>query len=310
MSLLVAFRLSGVLREQPTISMTTVLDSVRCGFERPAGDLYIPCSMNSSYANEIKLDQEIIGIKFHRLDWWLDDSDDVFFTISMNASIQAGFPYSVNITIREEYENSRVYFDEISSWPGIFYHPENLTLADYAEFLRGTGPKAFMTLVNNNFSKNVHFDGKIFWVLESSQNRTHSLEVALDVVYWNGTVYKKVVQPFFIEIAHDDNNSFQTATEINEGNYSGYVDASDPVDYYKIYLIQGQRVNAYINATSNDHVAIVTVSVYRPGEFTPMLETSYNYYQNVEFASNVAGYWIIEVRWISNRAFYSMRVSK
>lgn len=270
MSVLVAFRLSGVLREQPTISMTTVLDSVKCGFERPDSDFYVPCRLNSSYANEIELNQEIIGIKFHRLNWWLDDSDDVFFTICVNASIQTGFPYSVNITIREEYENSRVYFDEISSWPGIFYNPENLTLADYAEFLQGTGPKAFMTLVNNNFSKSVHFDGKIFWVLESAQNRTHSLEVGLDVVYWNGTVYKKVVQPFFIEIAHDDNNSFQTAAEIHEGNYSGYVGANDPIDYYKIYLTPGQETNVNINATSTEHVAIIIVSVYRPWETAPM----------------------------------------
>jgi hypothetical protein len=309
MGLLATFRLTGVLREPPSVFMTTVLDTSKCEFERPDSDFHIPCRLNSFYENDIELNQEIDRIMFYRLNW-MDDSDHVSFILSMDASAQIGFAYSVNITMREEYENSLVYFDEIASWPGIFYNPKNLTLADCVEFIRGTGTKAFMTLVNANLSKSVHFDGKIDWVLESTWNMTHSLEVELDVVYYNGTVYQRIVQPFSIKITHDDNNSFQTATEINEGNYSGYIGANDPTDCYKITLTQGQRVNIYVNATSTEHVAIITVSVYRPGETNPMLVTPYEYWQNIEFTSDAAGYWIIEIQWVNNCGFYSMEVNK
>ena len=69
------------------------------------------------------------------------------------------------------------------------------------------------------------------------------MEIDAKITYFNGTIYKEIVQPFNLTIGPDNNNSFENAEEIGFGQHEAYIDdGADPVDYYRIWLQQGQRV--------------------------------------------------------------------
>lgn len=322
-SLLVSFRLTGILSgpEGPvTIAETITLETVKWELERPYSHIHIRESVRGFYEKEIKLSQEILIYDYHTESWGYGGSDYVVLIINVTAALQAGFVNNVNITFREDYENSEIHFFEVQAWPMFYSHVENLSIIDYAHHLLGSDLKAFMELAGVNQPKSVHFDGIVHWILCNQKNKTRLMEIATELVYYNGTAYTKVVQTFQLKIAPDGNDSFDTAQEIREGYYTrlyiGPSDVGDIRDYYKIYVAKGQSIKVYVNGTAwswsilHNPAPDFGLYLYDPERNLVVAKESRSYFEIIDVVANSTGFWFIEVRILENLGFYSLSVNQ
>jgi hypothetical protein len=321
MSLFLSLRMTGVSPGPPTVSLTTKLNLASWTTERPDGDCAILENVTASYKSDITLTPSIFVVGYEPSVLAADQGAVLFF-VNVTGTLSLGFVYSVNITLSENYNNSAVWFWGVADWPAgyasqvknlsIFSfasHVKNLSIFSYAHLLQGSGLKAFITLASTGEPKNVYFDGAIYWFLDSPYSQTHSMEVDMDVIYYNGTTYKKVIQPFLLKIGPDNNNDFQHATEIHQGNNTGlYLGFADTVDYYKIQLEQGQTNKIRVYPTSNCE-PIINVFVYNPEEKLVAENAMFDYSKTLEFVSDETGYWYIEIQNTYNFGFYTLEVS-
>jgi hypothetical protein len=283
--------------------------------EKAAGSPYlVPENINASYEGDIAL-MDNIQIIYPGYDLGFDNLDGPVLAVNATATLQRGFIYSVNVTFWENYSDSAVAFqhsDELQSLT------QNLTLLSLSDFWRtghrGSGLKAFLTLAATNQSKSVHFyTDDVSWRLFSPFNQTHQMEVDVEIIYYNGTSFERLVQPFLLKISSDNNNTFQDATLISEGtNYTNlYVGYQDPLNYYKIYLNRGQTIKVQVDGISQTDV-FFRVCVYDPEERLSS-ETPLDVTQTIEFASDLTGYWFILVEadngGSGNSGFYNMEVT-
>ena len=122
-------------------------------------------------------------------------------------------------------------------------------------------------------------NGSVEYRLKSPHTYTHRIRIDCEVVYFNGTTYNKVVQPALFVLGPDSNNDFDRAEELTLGTHYAYCDGraeGDPIDYYKIWLSQGQTVSIGLSGTDGN-VAFVTgmdLDIYTPDR---QLETSLHY---------------------------------
>jgi hypothetical protein len=300
-SLLVTFRLTGVLHGPVAIAESTVLDVIMWEAERPdtpSNPLNIMDGVyiNSLYENEIKLAQWILVADYDPSSEEYSGLPEVTLNFNLTASTPKGYIHSINLTAEEK--------NYAYAWVDCHqelllceeYKPCNLTVNDFQDCHTGLNQTAFIHLAGVNYPSKVSFWVPFRWLFYGPYNQTHVLNVTSELIYYNGTVFKKVVQPFQLKFGPDDNNTPETAMKIHEGNYSGLYLGSyiDTVDYYKIYTEQGQRIELHIYGYFPP--PFFNVSVYNPEKrlFTTITEPRDN--ATIDFISNSAGYWTIEIQ--------------
>lgn len=247
-SLLITFRLTGMLPEPEetiTIVETTNLEAVKWEFERPAGKVKIWEKVGTTYDDEVSVVFAAFIGSYHQKhpDY---GAPSLHMAANGTAVVQNGFIESVRVIVSEEYEPSFVDWKQL--WWGPNAVIRNLSVVDYVDWrdveLQGN-MKALVDFAGINRPSSISFRAPFGWVLLSPSNQTHQLDLISEVVYFNGTVYKKLVQPFQLRIiGHDDNDSFEKADEITFGSLKAYVGKfdHDPVDYYRIWLEHDQRI--------------------------------------------------------------------
>jgi hypothetical protein len=301
-----------VLRGTLAISQTTTLDPVRWEIVRPDGmETGIDESLIANYENNVALEPQIWVTQCFNSP--LYGSYYLEFLINVSATVQTGYVYSLNVTFMEDHNGSYLDLDYPSS-----FVIQNLTVASYEYLLKSEGLKAFVALNSENQPKGVFFADTVDWWFFSPYNYTHSMEANVDLVYYNGSTFNRVIQPFILKIGPDNNNDFQHATEITVGNYSGmYVGNNDPVDYFKIQLDKGQDIALHVYGAPrivNDPEPQLNVYVYDPEQnlFTETTGSGASFSgfsQELEFTSNSTGYWYIKVQGGQNTfGFYAMEV--
>lgn len=246
-SLLTAFKLTGIIggpaSEPIEIAETKTLEPAKWELERPnystaVTENYTSENVTTAYSiNDFSINSTITVNSF-------DASSDygssacLHMKISASASVLEGHVVNVNIIFYENYTASQVYLFELR-----FAQLDNLSITNSVGGNQlSDAPKAFISMATSNSPKEAGFRNCIIhWVLRSPYNQMHQLEVNIQSTYFNGTAYKKVIQPFLLKIWPDDNNSFETAEELGVNQtrrayieYSGY--GVDIVDYYKIWL--------------------------------------------------------------------------
>jgi hypothetical protein len=286
--------------------------------------IWLGQDIDASYAGDITLAQDIRIGMLEAVPAELAGSDSVGFVVYATGRLERGFICGLNITFNENYNDSMVIFDSISSWQRIYSlgspksstepsHAYNLSLLSYEHYMQGSGLKAFVALAGVNQPKSFYFDGSVYWELESPYSQAHQMEVDVDVVYYNGTVFKEVIQPFLLSIAPDNNNDFPNATEISTGNYTNlYVGLLDPVDYYKIYLNSGERLQVYAYGISSP-MALFNIYVYDPDENLNAETSQLNVSQTLAFTADSAGYWFIQIQSdipSQTSGYYNLEVSR
>lgn len=320
-SLLVSFRLTGILsgpEGSVTIAETMTLETVKWESERPYGMIGINDEAQSVYNGDVEIIQNILIDRYDPTNLetaWIFGGgycSSISLTANITASVPVGFVKNVRLSFYEHYEDAR-----IGIWiENPLFHTKNLSIVESTSKL--TGKEAFVDLIGVNTPSSTDFWVPVRWMLRSPNNQTHQLDAISEVVYFNGTVYKKVVQPFQLKIVPDDNDSFETAEEIREGYYPklflGPPDG-DIKDYYKINLSQGQRIEVYVNGTSwswpisTNPAPDFSLYLYDPERNLVVAKESRSYFEIIDDVANSAGFWFIEVRIFENLGFYSLTIS-
>lgn len=199
MSLLATFRLTGILQGPMTISETTTLDAVQWEFERPnpyPQGVPIDKKLDATYAAD--------GLSTTLCLWIYDYVDSVaghdFIIMAMRVNSTATdfdvFIESVQVVSGKDSQPSTV------DWVDTYFDFKNLSLVDLSHG-RTNGEdykKAFVRLTGVNHPSKVYFSMRAVWFLLTPNIQTHQMELSYEVTYYNGTAYKKIIQPFQLKI--------------------------------------------------------------------------------------------------------------
>jgi len=313
--LLMAFRLTGILREPLTISSeiseTITLDPVHWHFERPCGYLNLNESVEARYTDEVSTYQKINIGGFTYKDSYYGGSDSLFLTPNITAQVEKGFITDLHVGFNDSYERSQIDFHEIEYKVKL----SNLALTNYSDvdwFHPYPRSDFFINLAGVNFPKNISFYTPVDWALYSPYNQTHQLEITSEITYYNDSVLKKIIQPFMLEIGPDNNDNFETARIIQPGMSDKlWIGQDDRSDWYKIQLIQGQKVHIDVNNTHYFPIlaALMSVHIYDPQEKVVTQSDASGFFETVDFVANATGYWYIEVRIVGGGGMYLLAVS-
>jgi len=306
MSLLATFKLTGLIGQAQTISETKTLDMVTWERERPKYWIRLSDTINSSYADqELSLNCSIFVYSY--ADSW---TGYITFWTNITASFLGGFATDLNVTFAESYAQSFIAFsDDLIDPPySSGLRLTNMSFTGYSNHL-SSDLKAFtqFTSVGKPNNVNVWING-IEWYFQSPWNRSHSMDLAIALTYFNGSAYKRVVQPFLLKMIGDNNNDFETAMELHEGVYSNLY--LDELDYYKIYANVGQNVRMHIYATPadpSDPWASFEINVYDP-DLNIVLRGEADHSSTIEVTSNSTGYWYVELQ-MKMAGLYTMEVT-
>lgn len=279
--LLVSLRLTGILPEPegPIIAETITLETVKWEIERPPGYINIWDNLESLYEEEIKLWQEISIDDYYTESWGYGGSDYIALMINLTASLEAGFVNSVNITFSEDYGNSEIRFFEVQAWPKFYSHAENFSISDYAHHLWGSGLKAFMELTGVDHPKRVRFDGIVHWILRSPKDKTHLMEIATELVYYNGTAFKKIVQPFQLKIALGNNTVLKRLKKFMKDTIQNYSLVPLMSAIFKITIKFMQPKDRKLKSASINYLGhgYYTMKQTRPGQLIRHLILRYTF---------------------------------
>jgi hypothetical protein len=307
-SLIVSFRAANVTHEPLAIAETLTLGTVSREFERPGLVIsYVNETVETHYSGDIAVNQSIELCAFSNEDFDYGGSACLEMRFNVTAQVNGGFIEALNLTLEDGYESARI--DEsryIMDMSGL------LVSHSSADFER----KVFVQLSGVDCPKNVSFCLPFSWVLYSPYTQAHQLDVTSEITYYNGTVYKKVIQPFQLKLTPNNNLNIDTATEINPGTYTQiWVGGEDSTGFYKIHLDQGQTANVQVNCTPDLDQGMrpfFRVYVYDPqgnvvvsGDSQDLSAT----FKEVQFQATSVGYWYIEVRAAPGTGgFYSLTV--
>lgn len=196
-SLFISFRLTGILQE--TITETITLETIRWEFKRPNQSVILNETLKSPYSNgEISTIMTVRIWKYDVDGLFLDDLVTITVSTNLTTIMPKSFVENVYIVLQTDYQSP-------VGWIHTDFRFENLSLIDVEEWgWRGT--KAYVNLKGMNHPKGAYFSGLPLYRLKTPNNQTHQLEVIFELTYYNGTAYKEVIQPFQLKFLGDEGN--------------------------------------------------------------------------------------------------------
>jgi hypothetical protein len=189
-SLLATFKITGIIKEPMAITETVTLEAVgkQIVIEEPHKNEYHIFDIN---APPFTNDEALFNLKTQVQFWWSRmkiSSSHCILDMYMNASVNSGFIQSFFAVFNSSIGSSL-------SWPEPEFDFQNLSLTQKAD---GRG-SAFVELAGINWPAEVSLHAEFVWgVLDDSENATNTLNAEFQLTYYNGTTFKKVVQPFSI----------------------------------------------------------------------------------------------------------------
>ncbi|MDH7558499.1 MAG: hypothetical protein QHH18_07880 [Candidatus Bathyarchaeota archaeon] len=252
--LFVAFKLTERTSEAQTVAETVTLEPVRWEFERPSFSTKVTENDTNENITALYFSNDFLANPTITIYSYCSESEFEFgsscfrMVVSSMVSVQGGYIVYVNVSFQEDYTASRVgLFKE----PDLATHLYNLSTVESVDGLVGA-QKAYFSLMGVNNPQYASFRKPTVWLLRSLYNQSHLLRINVEFTYFNGTVYKRVIQPFVLKVFPDDNNSFETAEELSVNQtrraYVGCpIDPFDRVDYYKVWLEEGTTVILNLN---------------------------------------------------------------
>lgn len=190
--LLVAFRLTGIMKGPLTIAETATLKALEWEFTRPSPDKFIVInkSLNSNYASpDIMLKQRVLIAEYApRL---MDDSFlDLAMEINSTAINRNGSIERIYIAFKDFKPR------EIILLPTML-NPLNLTVLG----IEYGGTDCYIDLTCMNHARETYFSIDLFhWFLRTTSTQNNYGRIIIEIIYYNGTAYKKLVQPFELKV--------------------------------------------------------------------------------------------------------------
>lgn len=175
-----------------TIAENTTLDPVEWTFQRPSDSVIILDKLDATYADGVSANMYLLIIRY--LSRVSDLPDHLCVSMAINATTgnPNSFIESVNIVAYKD-QQSQV------DWLETELHLWNLSLVAQVDGYKWK-TQAYIKLGDVNHTSNVRFKEEAYWWLPTPNTQSHQLEVAYEIVYYNGTAYNKVVQPFKLNI--------------------------------------------------------------------------------------------------------------
>lgn len=186
-----------------TIAENTTLDPVVWTFQRPANGsvqfVYIDEKLNTAYLSDglSAMFRIIIGI-YCENSTARNGADYVTMGIRINstATNPNGFIESVYVVFHRDSQPSLV------DWIETYFYYENLSLSGFSSgwTSQQAYEKAYVELAGANHPDRTYFKATTEWSLLTPNSQSHQIEVAYEITYYNGTAYKKIIQPFQLRI--------------------------------------------------------------------------------------------------------------
>jgi hypothetical protein len=203
-----AFRITGILNGPLLISETTQLEPITWNDQRP--DIPI-LNFNETLETLYSEDNSAFAFSIYvsryysyRDRYWGSASLDL--TVNFSANLDRGFIETGKITFTGDCNESWLNFFELSVWPGYFSHAENLSTVDYKHFLGNSSYKGYIELEGVDNPRQIHFAGFVDWVIGAPRNQTELLNVSIEIIYYDGQAYRKIIQPFILKIESNSDN--------------------------------------------------------------------------------------------------------
>ena len=197
-SLLATLRFAGILQEPVRDNIT--LEIIEWEIKRPNQTVTLEDALKSSYSNSEMSTMMCVMIGTYSNDDPAFASDFVTIEVITNATTTTinSFVDSVYIVLHKDCQST-------VDWISTEFYFENLSLIDQAQgYIQNT--KAYISLKSLNHSNEVYLSAAAQWLLFTPNNQSHQLDVFFELTFHNGTSYKKVIQPFQLEILGDKEN--------------------------------------------------------------------------------------------------------
>jgi len=197
-SLLATFRLTGIIKEPTMISKTITLDVVEWEFTRPLNDQFISIneSVNAVYdSDDIKVNYRVFIAEYVPGSWeWTPPGPYLDMAIEINSSVTnaVGFIETVHATFKNFQPSSVIFLRT-------FLNSVNLSLIDIMDGNLGEDGRIFLAGVNHPSES--YFSAALFhWFLLTQNTQESQMEVMFEIIYYDGAVYSKMIQPFRLTI--------------------------------------------------------------------------------------------------------------
>ncbi|MBS7632344.1 hypothetical protein KEJ15_01810 [Candidatus Bathyarchaeota archaeon] len=309
---LAGLKLSGFF-DQVVIAETITLEPATWELERPEG--YVDLDIGHR-AENIAASNEFLA-NLSATPWSHRDGselcaavDEILVWFTAKVSMKSGFVDNLNVSFFES--NDLVKVDSY------YYNDKeylNLKIESHAgcnnAWLLGNDTRAFVFLKGESQPKNVSFREIFHLCLQGSYNQTHQVSLRVEVTYFNGSVFKRLIQPFELKVSPDDNNTFDTAQEVagNETYARLFIGGYDVADFYKIQARQGQTINIHFNYTLYGVPPLVYPCLYDPSGAPRVISDKPLSEGSITFSIDMDGYWFIEIHsYSSYRSFYMLKV--
>lgn len=197
--LFASLKLAGFLDTSVTIAETATLTLVNWEIPRPTQSMTISDVLEAPYANDgLSTTFSIIFGTFQESPMSHDDNDYLRMMLEINLiAVEPGaFIEGVSVVFHQDCQPSLV------DWISTDINFENLSLLTVSSgWTYGENFKeATVELAGANHPRSANFSATVEWSLLTSNTETHQMEIAFELTYYNGTVYKAIIQPFQLRL--------------------------------------------------------------------------------------------------------------
>jgi len=163
------------------------LEIIEWEIKRPNQTVTLEDALKSLYSNSEMSTMMCVVIGTYSNDDPAFASDFVTMEVTANltVTIPNGFVESIYIILHKDNQSA-------IDWVNTLFDFENLSLHRVNE--------AYLELMGLNQPSNVHARAPVFWWLPTPSNQSHQMEATIEFTYFNGTVHKKVIQPFQLSL--------------------------------------------------------------------------------------------------------------
>lgn len=228
MGSLATVKLSGLSGGTASVSEKIALTPIHWQFERPSYYLIFDDNVQSEYSGDLWLNATLF-VRHYNHDSIYDFQPTLDLRLTIVAFVTTGFVDSINVSYYDSFSPSLIWTDSVQ-------FSGDLTKTDLADRISGWA-KGFVSFQGVGHPQTVYLDVRPLWLLESPNNQTQQLTVDVEVTYFNGTVYKKITQPFEVRLVSDDDNSFEKAAELQlNQTLVDCLGGDDKQDFFRFYL--------------------------------------------------------------------------
>lgn len=195
-SLLAAFRVTGVLPEPPNRETITV-EAVSWNMSRPSDFKRVEELVNNSYTDSgVSVNLFVHVFEYYENNQGWAGFDVVWSKVLVNISVNDGFVESLIVN-----------FTELDNHAALDIHDDmdrievvNLKIAKIVDWDWVFGRNAYIKVMSTDHPENAYLEFLFAWMFKDPNDTSHELSIALEAILFNGATYQKTKVPIQMEI--------------------------------------------------------------------------------------------------------------